>query len=108
MSDTVPSDPNPSSLRLRVAVAHWAACAVAWAAVCGAVAAGLPGGAGLVLASYLGAGVWLNRRVLRRLVDWHPVHATLDNMSRTKLSGLLLWPLVYPVLFFRLAVVRVL
>jgi len=108
MSDTLPFDAAPPSLRLRVAIVHWVACAVAWAAVCAAVAAGLPGGATLVGVGYLAAGVWLNRRVLRRLVDWHPVHATLDNVTSTKLSALLLWPLVYPVLFFRLVVVRVL
>lgn len=60
------------------------------------------------LLGYLVCGFILNRIVLRRLVEWHPMHNTLSNVSQAKLSSLLLWPLSYPVLFFRLGVDRIL
>jgi hypothetical protein len=57
-------------------------------------------------AFYLVAGFMLNRIVLRGLIEWHPVYNTLDNVSSGKLRSLILWPLVYPSLFFKLGVVK--
>lgn len=56
----------------------------------------------LAALSYLVCGFLLNRIVLRELVDWHPMYDTLHNVSSAKLGMLQLWPIRYPVLFFRL------
>ena len=99
--------PSPV-LRVREAFVHRAACALArgllvlvtvrvqWHAV------------DLSAAGYLLAGIYLNRRVLRRLIVWHPQLDTVQNVSSGKLSALLFWPVVYPVLMFKLVVVKVL
>jgi hypothetical protein len=55
---------------------------------------------------YGAIGVFLNRRVLRRLIHWHPVYNTISNVSGGKLQMLLAWPLAYPLLFFRLGVMK--
>ena len=57
---------------------------------------------------YLASGFVMNRIVLRRLIDWHPVYNTLENVSRGKLSMFLFWPLSYIVLFARIAIVKIL
>jgi hypothetical protein len=66
------------------------------------------GGAGLLffLILYLVAGFIMNRLVLRDLVAWHPVYNTVENVSKGKLGMLLVWPVRYPVLFFKLLVVK--
>jgi hypothetical protein len=56
--------------------------------------------------TYFVFGYLMNRLVLRGLVEWHPVYNTLENVSRSKLRSLIFWPLSYPGLFFRLAVVK--
>ena len=56
--------------------------------------------------SYFAFGWTLSRRVLRHLIDWHPVNKTLDNVSGTKLRALLFWPIFYPPLFFKLGVMK--
>ncbi len=58
---------------------------------------------------YISAGIYLNRQVLRRLVEWnHPVHGTIDNESSAKLGFLLLWPIRYIVLFAKLGIIKAL
>ncbi|HHW4679329.1 MAG TPA: hypothetical protein ACQGQH_07795 [Xylella sp.] len=49
-------------------------------------------------------GFIMNRLVLRRLIEWHPVYNTLENVSSSKLSALILWPISYPILFVRLVI----
>ena len=56
--------------------------------------------------AYFVFGYLMNRLVLRGLIEWHPVYNTLQNVSSSKLRALIFWPLVYPGLFFRLAVVK--
>lgn len=58
--------------------------------------------------AYLAFGFLLNRIVLRNLVEWHPMHNTIENVARAKLAALFLWPISYANLFFKLAVDRVL
>jgi hypothetical protein len=53
---------------------------------------------------YLLIGVALNRTVLRRLIEWHPVYNTLENVAGAKLRMMLFWPATYLVLFFKLGV----
>jgi hypothetical protein len=59
-----------------------------------------------LLVCYFVSGFILNRVVLRGLVEWHPMYNTIDNVSSGKLNSLIFWPLVYPVLFFRLLVIK--
>ena len=58
--------------------------------------------------AYFAFGFYLNRIVLRGLIEWHPLYNYVENVSRAKLSYFFLWPLTYPVLFFQLAVNKVL
>lgn len=57
---------------------------------------------------YLAIGIALNHLVFKRLVDWHPMYNTLANVTSGKLSQMLFWPLTYLVLFFQLAVNKIL
>ena len=58
--------------------------------------------------AYFAFGFYLNRVVLRGLIEWHPIYNYVENVSMAKLSYFLLWPLRYPVLFFQLAVDKLL
>ena len=99
--------PSPV-LRVREAFVHWAACALAWGLLVLIAVQGQWHAVDLSAAGYLLAGVYLNRRVLRRLIAWHPQFDTVQNVSSAKLSALLLWPVVYPVLMFKLVVMKML
>lgn len=57
---------------------------------------------------YIGSGIYLNRAVLRRIVEWHPMHNTLYNVTQEKLKFLLLWPVMYIPLFVRLGIDKML
>jgi hypothetical protein len=59
---------------------------------------------GIVFFGYFALGFFLNRIVLRGLIEWHPVYNTLDNVASGKLRMMLLWPVTYPALFFQLLV----
>lgn len=65
-------------------------------------------GLGLLCVAYLAIGVALNRLVLRRLVEWHPMHNTLGNVANAKLGAVLFWPLSYLFLFVSLAINKLL
>lgn len=62
----------------------------------------------VVAFAYAALGVFLNRLVLRRIIEWHPIYNTLENVSFEKLKYMLLWPFAYPMLFLRLLVDRLL
>lgn len=62
----------------------------------------------IVWGVYFAFGFYLNRVVLRGLIEWHPLYNYVENVSRAKLLYFFLWPLTYPVLFFQLAVNKVL
>ena len=55
---------------------------------------------------YLVIGFLMNRLVLRRLIGWHPVHATVGNISTEKFVSLIFWPMKYPLLFFQLLIIK--
>ena len=59
-----------------------------------------------ILVAYLGAGIFLNRTVLRSLIAWHPVYNTLQNVASAKFRQMLLWPFSYPALFIQLGVAK--
>ena len=58
------------------------------------------------IVAYLGAGIFLNRTVLRALIEWHPVYNTIENVARSKFRQMLLWPFSYPALFIQLGVAK--
>lgn len=58
----------------------------------------------LSLIAYLICGIYLNRIVLRRIIDWHPIYNTVENVFKGKLYMLFLWPISYPILLIKLAV----
>lgn len=62
----------------------------------------IPGATLIVV--YFSYGFILNRIVLRGLIEFHPVYATLENVAATKQRAFLFWPLFYAVLLFRLGV----
>jgi len=66
------------------------------------------GGFGWIFLGYLATGVVLSRMIHRRLISWHPVHATISNQFSAKMSALFFWPTVYPILLFRLSIIKVL
>lgn len=51
---------------------------------------------------YLFVGIFLSISVLRKIVTWHPVWNTVDNVAREKISHILLWPISYPQLIIKL------
>lgn len=58
------------------------------------------------ISPYLVAGFVLNRVVLRDLVEFHPMYATIENLAGSKLRMLLFWPLSYPKLFITYALAK--
>lgn len=56
--------------------------------------------------AYFTFGFIINRFVLRGLVEWHPVYNTLENVFSSKLQAFIFWPIVYPILFFKLGVAK--
>lgn len=58
----------------------------------------------LSLIAYVACGIYLNRIVLRRIIVWHPVYNTVENVFKGKLYMLFLWPISYPILLLKLAV----
>ena len=68
----------------------------------------LPDLVGLILFIYLGCGIYLNRTVLRGLVEWHPVNGTINNVFQAKWNAVVAWPFIYFSLLFKLTVNKVL
>ena len=56
--------------------------------------------------AYIAFGFFLNRMVLRQLIEWHPVYNTVQNVASGKLRMLVFWPVTYPSLFFKLGVIK--
>lgn len=89
---------------LMTALGHYG---IAWAAlIVGMVTASLLKLPLLAFIVYIGAGVFLNRTVLRNLIQWHPMYNTLDNVFKAKVVNVVFWPLTYLVLILKIAVVR--
>ncbi len=65
----------------------------------------------LVIASacvYFALGFTLSRAVLRHIITWHPLWNTVSNVASTKFNLFVLWPILYPVLFLELLVMKIL
>jgi len=60
----------------------------------------------LSLISYCSCGIYLNRKVLRNLVEWHFMYNDVENVSSSKLTMATLWPFSYPALFIRLVIYK--
>lgn len=60
----------------------------------------------LIFISYFVCGFLLNRKVLSELIQWNPVWKTIDNVTHTKMSHLVFWPISYPFLFTRILIYR--
>lgn len=97
------------SMRLRMAIAHWAVCLVINIFLVGLF---LP--FDTTIAGYVGcifyfcAGIYLNRTVLRKIIEWHPIYNTLHDVSSGKLRFFIFWPIQYFGLFVRLCIDKVL
>lgn len=56
--------------------------------------------------TYFCCGVYLQRKVLRRLISWHPIWNTVEIVFREKLEKLILWPVAYPKLFLKIVIYK--
>jgi hypothetical protein len=107
--DTMETMDEQPGMRLRAAFLRWASCLGIFAALVSIASAfSAPIFGNLALFFYLGAGIYLNRSVLRRIIEWHPMYNTLDNVTSAKLKFFLLWPILYVFLFVRLGINKVL
>ncbi|MCT7360870.1 hypothetical protein [Thalassolituus pacificus] len=58
----------------------------------------------IAAAIYISCGVFLNRTILRNLIEFHPVYSTLDNVFRYKWNMVVIWPIGYLFLLSKLGV----
>jgi glucan phosphoethanolaminetransferase (alkaline phosphatase superfamily) len=98
-----------AAIGIRVAFLHWAAClGIFTLLVIAAFNFTSTIVTWLAVIQYFASGIYLNRRVLRNLIEWHPMHNTLSNVASAKTNFFLFWPLHYLLLFVRLGINRVL
>lgn len=98
-----------NNMRLREAFLRWVGCLggfILLLVLASSLQSKLFGNAAFF--GYFGAGFYLNRCVLRKLIEWHPMYNTLYNVSSAKLKFFLFWPLMYFFLFIRLGINKVL
>ena len=93
-------------MRLREAGVKYIACLAAF--ILALVVEGFIPGSLVGFVVYFGCGFFLNKTVLPRLVEFHPVWATVDNISSLKLWSFLLWPIRYFFLLMKLGITKVL
>lgn len=96
-------------MRLRMAFLHWAGCLglfILLVVLATSLDSAIFGN--LAFLFYLVAGFYLNRAVLRSIIEWHPMYNTLGNVTSDKLKFFFLWPLTYFFLFMRLGINKVL
>lgn len=55
---------------------------------------------------YLASGIILNIVVLKRLIEWHQMYNTIDNVAGAKIRMILFWPFAYPILFIKILIVK--
>lgn len=60
----------------------------------------------LFLLAYIGIGIFLSRKIINGMLSWHPVWATIDNIFSYKVKMIALWPITYPFLFAKIAVIK--
>ena len=103
MDDTTQAESaGDEPLRLRIAMFVLTCKLISW------LDFSIETSAWIIFGIYITIGVVLNILVLRRLIDWHPVNRTLENVVTTKLVNVFFWPISYLFLFFQLAVVKLL
>lgn len=99
---------DQEGMRLRVAFAHWITLLIIFIAL--SVAASTYSSStltNLAFLCYFGAGIYLNRSVLRKIIEWHPMYNTIENVSSAKVKYFLFWPIAYLFLFIRLGINKV-
>lgn len=62
----------------------------------------------LFFIGYLVIGVALNHLILKRIVEWHPMYNTIDNVASAKLKAVLFWPISYLFLLISITINKVL
>ena len=98
-----------AAMGIRVAFLHWAAClGIFTLLVVAAFNFTSTIVTWLAIIQYFSSGIYLNRKVLRNLIEWHPVYNTLSNVASAKTNFFLFWPLYYLLLFVRLGINKVL
>lgn len=103
------SNEQQAVMRLRIAFFHWAGCLAAFIILVVLASSFNSSVFGwLAFFEYIAAGVYLNRGVLRKLIEWHPMYNTLDNVASTKLKFFFFWPITYLFLFIRLGINKIL
>jgi hypothetical protein len=95
------------TMRLRTAFMHWASCLGIFILMV-VIANYVSVFGGLAFFFYLAAGFYLNKAVLPKLIEWHPMYNTLANVTSEKLKLFLAWPLTYFMLFVKLGVNKIL
>jgi hypothetical protein len=90
-------------MRLRTAFMHWASCVCIWTVLL-ILSAYIKMAGGLAFFFYFAAGAYLNKAVLPRIVEWHPMYNTLANVTSEKLKLFVFWPLTYLILIVKLGV----
>ncbi len=97
------------NMRLRDAFMHWLVCLAIFITLASlgayfdSIFFGYP-----AFFFYIAAGIYLNRKILRNLVEWHPMHNTLNNVTSDKTKFFLFWPINYLALFIKLGANKVL
>lgn len=96
-------------MRLRVALLHWIVCVGVFALLVIFANTWLPSiFVNLSIFFCIAAGIYLNRKVLGKIVEWHPMYDTLEGVASDKLRFFIFWPVSYLALFSRIIVNRVL
>jgi hypothetical protein len=91
-------------MSLRIAILHYTICLVIFSLVC-MVPKPFPN---LAFFFYPGIGIYLSRKVLKELIEWHPMNDTLSNVTNAKLSTVIFWPISYVILFMQLGINKIL
>ena len=95
-------------MKLRQAWLIWFGCLVIWIGLFVLASVTLKFFTNVAFVFYIVAGFYLNKKVLPRLIEWHPVLNTLDNVSMEKLKLFIAWPLTYGLLLSKLSVNKIL
>lgn len=99
---------NQESMRLRDAFKIWAIClgAFIFAVVLTVTVSSFF--LNLAVFGYFVIGAYLSRTVLRRIIEWHPMYNTLDNVFSEKIWMFMFWPIKYFTLFIKLGIIKAL
>ena len=103
-------DPNQSKVNdpmsVGAGILHWMACLFLVVIVFVIFGQGENPLPALILAAitYVICGFYLNRNILPRLIEYHPVYDTLENVTQHKLAMFKFWPVKYPKLFIQLLI----